>query len=79
MNISIEEIIVEFKRHVRLCQGIGRTKMISIINEQFSDELSSSLERTNEHCVNPNGFDKCNYVAKDLFVCKMRKCKFIKT
>ena len=32
MNITNEEIKVEFKRQVKLCQGIGKAEMLTIIN-----------------------------------------------
>ena len=35
MNITNEEIKVEFKRQVKLCQGIGKVEMFNIINDFY--------------------------------------------
>lgn len=77
MNLSIQEIIEEFTRHCRLCKGIGREGMLKIVNKTFENETATTLLNTNEHCNNPEGFDRCNFISKDSWVCNMRKCKHL--
>ena len=45
MNITNEEIKDEFKRQVKLCQGIGKKEMLNIINEfEFPKYFNSDEE-----------------------------------
>ena len=33
-----DQITTEFRRQVRLCSGIGKDKMLEIVNSQFGEE-----------------------------------------
>jgi hypothetical protein len=43
MNLTQEQIEAEFERQVRLCKGIGRVRMVEIVNRQFG--FLSTTER----------------------------------
>lgn len=45
-----EQLINEFKRQVRLNQGIGYAKMLSILNSQFNIQLNE-LEDKKQHAI----------------------------
>jgi hypothetical protein len=47
-------------------------KALEIV-ENYRKQITS----TNDHCNEPNGFDKCKYFHKHFWVCWMRECKYL--
>ena len=43
MDLTNDQIKVEFERQVNLCSGIGKTEMINIVNSQFTSSSTQKI------------------------------------
>ena len=50
MDMTNDQIIDEFKRQVYLCSGLGKQKMLEIVNTQFA-ERAHSWYKHGSHCI----------------------------
>ena len=51
MDITERQIEVEFKRQARLCIGIGKTKMLEIVNSLFAVDRSHVWQFSNDGAI----------------------------
>lgn len=45
MDASQKQIDHEFRRQVYLCSGLGRERMLEIVNQHFDDESTADIFR----------------------------------
>ena len=49
-DMTNDQIVVEFKRQVRLCSGIGRSVMLLIVEAQYDGKHERARTLTGEVC-----------------------------